>query len=170
MKNKKSVIIGALLVAIVVMAVGYATLSQTLTITGTANIDAEWDVHITGITEGTLVNAETEGELNFDETTAEFTVTLKEPGASASYNVAIANTGSIDAVLASIEGVDEADAEDPTDIQFAVTGVAVDDTLAAETGTAVAVVTVTWNSTSDEVPADTSKTATIKLNYEQATE
>lgn len=169
MKNKKSIVICALLVAIVAMAVGYATLSQTLTINGTANIDAAWNVKITGITEGTLVNAETVGELDFDDTSATFEVDLSEPGASATYNVAIKNAGSIDAVLESIDGVDTANAAAPTDIKFAVTGVTAGETLAAD-GTATAVVTVTWDSASEEIPAVKSKTATITLNYVQATE
>lgn len=172
MKNKKGIVICALLVAIVAMAVGYATLSQELTITGTANIDAAWNVKITGITEGTLVNAETV-ETDSSVTSATFEVNLSEPGASATYNVAIENAGSIDAVLESIDGVDAANSAAPTDITFEVTGVQVGDTLGADgsaNDTATAIVTVTWNAESEEIPEVKSKTATITLNYVQATE
>ena len=39
------------------MAIGYAALSQLLTINGTANISANWDVKISNIAEGTLTGA-----------------------------------------------------------------------------------------------------------------
>lgn len=169
MKNKKSIVICALLVAIVAMAIGYATLSQDLIITGTANIDADWNVKITGIEAGTLDRA-TSGEIDYTDTTATFDVTLTEPGASATYNISIANAGKIDAVLTSIEGIEEANADAPTDLIFSISGVEVGDELPANTGTDTAVVTVTWDSDSEEIPETKSKTATITLIYEQAVE
>lgn len=171
MKNKKNIIIGALVGVIMLMAVGYAALAQVLTINGKANIDAEWDVEITGITEGTMTGATTKGNLTFDSTSATFEVDLAYPGAKAVYNVAIENKGTIDAKLSSITGVDTANAADPVEIQYTVTGVAANDVLEAE-DTTTAVVTVEWVSATegnDTIPETTTKTATINLNYVQNT-
>ena len=170
MEKKKNFVIGTLLAAIVLMSVGYAALAQVLTINGTANIDANWDVEITGITEGTLTGATTVST-DSNATSATFNVNLAYPGATATYNVAIENKGSIDAVLESISGVDAANAALPSEIQYTVTGVQAGDELDAS-AKATAVVTVTWVASADNtdtVPTTTSKTATISLNYVQNT-
>lgn len=66
MQKKKNRVIIALAAIIGFMAVGYALLSQELTINGTANIDSTWDVKITDITpgefEGGASNSLDEGE------------------------------------------------------------------------------------------------------------
>ena len=56
-KEKKNILIGALLVAIIAMAVGYAALAQQLTINGTAQVSSTWDVKFTSISEGTPSNS-----------------------------------------------------------------------------------------------------------------
>ena len=170
MDKKKNVIIGTLLAAIVLMSVGYAALAQVLTINGTANINAEWDVEITGITEGTLTGATTK-TVTSDTTSATFEVDLAYPGATATYEVDIENKGTIDAILESITGVDAANAALPSEVQYTVTNVAAGDTLNAS-ATAKAIVTVTWVKSAentDKIPTTTSKTATINLNYVQNT-
>lgn len=170
MDKKKNFIIGTLLAAIVLMSVGYAALAQVLTINGTANIDANWDVEITGITEGTVKGATTK-TITSNATSATFSVDLAYPGATATYEVDIENKGTIDAILESITGVDSANSALPTEIQYSVTGVSEGDALDSK-ATAKAIVTVTWVKSADNtdtVPTQTSKTATINLNYVQNT-
>lgn len=170
MEKKKNFVIGTLLAAIVLMSVGYAALAQVLTINGTANISADWDVEITGITEGTLTGATTQ-TITSDATSATFNVDLAYPGATATYEINIENKGTIDAVLESITGVDAANSALPTEVQYSVTGVAEGDALDAK-ATTKAIVTVTWVASADNtdtVPTTTSKTATINLNYVQNT-
>ncbi len=170
MDKKKNFIIGTLLAAIVLMSVGYAALAQVLTINGTANIDANWDVEITGITEGTVTGATTK-TITSNATSATFSVDLAYPGATATYEVDIENKGTINAILESITGVDSANSALPTEIQYSVTGVSEGDTLDSK-ATAKAIVTVTWVKSvdnTDTVPTQTSKTATINLNYVQNT-
>lgn len=177
-KSKKNVVIIALFIAIVAMGIGYAALAQTLTINGTAGVgDAKWQVEITNIEEGTMNGATTKGELTSNATSATFAVDLAHPGASATYNVTVANNGTIDAVLESISGVEAANALDPSQIQYEVTGITAGDKLVAKDGstvdTSVATVKVTWvadENNNDVVPTGTtSKTATITLNYVQDT-
>lgn len=168
MEKKKSLIIGCLLATIVFMSVGYAALAQTLNINGTANINAEWKVEITGITDSNLVGA-TVKETDFNTTSATFDVDLAYPGATATFNVAVANNGTINAALDSISGLESANSTTPAEIQYEITGVTAGDKLAAGDST-TATVKVTWISSADKIPDVTTKTATITLNYVQDTE
>lgn len=171
MEKKKSLIIGCLLATIVFMSVGYAALAQTLNINGTANISADWKVEITGITDSNLVGA-TVTDTDYSTTSATFNVDLAYPGATATFEVAVKNSGTINAELESIVGLEAANAATPAEIQYEVTGVNAGDKLAAGEST-TAKVTVKWVSSADntdQIPETTTKTATITLNYVQDTE
>lgn len=170
--NKRTFIIIALVVTVLFIGIGYAALRQTLIINGTGSIgDATWNVQITDISDGTLNGATDVAPPSSTATSATFSANLQYPGASATYEISIANTGSIAAKLESITGVDTANAAEPSQIQFEVTGVKVGDTLAATNGTATAIVTVKWvageGENSDVIPETKTKTATINLNYVQ---
>lgn len=168
-KNSKLLLIIALLV-ILGVAVGYAALSQTLTIEGTANITSDWKVLFTSITlkEKSDGVTEAEGTPKLEGTTkAIFNVTLDKPGAYAEYKVVVENQGTIDAKLKSITDLTDINAQAPTDIKFTITGDAVGTELAAS-GSTTYVVRVEWLATSEEIPEEKSKTATIELEYVQA--
>ena len=49
-RDQRNILIGVLLVAIVVMSVGYAAFATTLTVGGTSTITNNWNVAITDIT------------------------------------------------------------------------------------------------------------------------
>lgn len=167
-KKNKNLLLIILLIAILGMAVGYAALSQILTINGTANISADWDVKITKIVEGTLTGAtsKVEPSVGADNLSATFNVDLAYPGASATYIVTVANEGTIDAKLESVDGIATANAAEPTVVTYSIDAVA-NDALAAS-ATKDYTVTVTWDASDDTIPATTTKTATITLNYIQA--
>lgn len=165
-KSNKNIILLILLLVIVGMAVGYAALSQALVINGTANITTEWKILFTNIEEGTLTGAESKTAPSYTATTATFDVNLLYPGASAEYIVTVANQGSINAKLTSVDGIETANAAAPTDIKYTIDAQA-NDTLNANT-TKTYKVTVTWDAASTTIPETKTKTATITLNYEQA--
>lgn len=169
MKDTKNILIGALIIAILVMSIGYAALMQQLTINGTANITGNWDVKITDITTRVLTNASIkEGSPTFTDTSATFDVDLEAPGASATFDITIKNSGKLDAYLDSITGLDDANSEDPVYITYTLSGVDEYD-LFCSGETATATVTVTWDPSYTTVPdTSVSKTATIQLNYVQA--
>lgn len=177
MEKKKNILIGALLVAIVLMSVGYAALAQLLTIEGTAHISADWAVEITNIEETAAVGATT-NKAEATSTSATFDVNLDYPGAYAEYDVTISNNGNIDAILDSITGLETINAAEPTQIVYSITGVEAGTTeIAAKDGetvsTNVAKVRVEWvaatEGAEETVPTTTTKTATINLNYKQNT-
>lgn len=76
----KNIILIALIAVILLMAVGYAAFAQLLTINGTANITASWDVRISQIREGTLVGATSKtATVGNDNLSANFNVELNYP-------------------------------------------------------------------------------------------
>ncbi len=165
-KSNKNIILLILLLVIVGMAVGYAALSQALVINGTASITTEWKILFTDIKEGTLIGAESKTMPSYTATTATFDVNLLYPGASAQYLVTVANQGSIDAKITSVDGIESVNATVPTEITYKIDA-QTDDTLkSGETKTYI--VTVSWDASSETIPETKTKTATITLNYEQA--
>ena len=109
----------------------------------------------------------------FNATTANFNVALKEPGDYAVYTVTVANTGTLDAVLRTITETPQAGGSDA--IQYTLTPAAGSEqgsTLAKTTGTHSFDVKVEYLSTAvgENAPdANSSKTYTVTLNYEQPT-
>lgn len=169
MNNKtKNIILIVLILLILGMTIGYAALAQVLTINGTANITASWDIKISNIAEGTLVGAtsKTAAVVTGDKLSATFDVDLKYPGASATYIVTVQNAGTINAILESITGVDTANQAAPSELSYSVDA-RTNDTLNSGT-TKDYIVTVKWED-SNEIPQTKTKSATITLNYVQAT-
>ena len=95
----------ALLVAVLGLTVAFASLSQTLTINGSAAVNAaSWDIHFEK-TSGK--ETEVKGTATFTEPTLSgtkienFSATLTKPGDSVTYYFDIVNKGTVDAVVSS---------------------------------------------------------------------
>ena len=100
-KNYKPLIIGISCTLIVFMAIGFALLSQELTIIGTSSIDSNWNIRITNIRvknltsaygAGTNASADVSGSTGCttqttpcDSTSANFEAKLITPGDSITY-------------------------------------------------------------------------------------
>lgn len=172
MQKKKKRVIVALAVIVAFMAVGYALLSQELTINGNSKITANWDVKITGITATSqgginMNNGFTaEAEPSFTDTTATFNAALPQPGSGIVYTVTVSNNGSMDAKLKSITGLDAVNAQEPSDVQYAINGANTDDVLGSGESKTIQVV-VAWNGDATSIPTTVEKTATLTFNYEQ---
>ena len=100
-RKKRNIIIGSLCSLLVFMGIGYAILSQTLNISGIANMKGNWNVKITNME---LLNENKTGRAeevshSFTDTTATFTADLYMPGDSIEYRVTVENQGNIDAAL-----------------------------------------------------------------------
>ena len=149
------------------MAIGYAALSQLLTINGTANISANWDIKISNIAEGTVTGATSKkvAVVSGDKLSATFDVNLEHPGATATYIVTVENAGTINATLESITGIDTANAANPTDVVFDIN--ANDNDVLNSGSTKDYTVTIKWLENSENIPDTKEKTATITLNYVQ---
>ena len=180
--RRNGIIIGALLITIALMTVGYAALATQLTINGTASTgDASWNISFASITKNdtlSTTDAIENAEPTATGTAATFNVTLPAPGSRMVYDIVVQNTGSIDATFQEITGINELNNSQPTAIVYkadrldgpsgnVVTGTA---DLLNTTGKNYFRVTIEWPSTSTQVPTGvTSKTGTIYLDYAQKT-
>ena len=97
----------ALLAAVLGLTVAFAALSQTLTINGSAAVDAaSWDIHFekTSGKETEVKGVATFTEPTLSGTTIEnFSATLTKPGDSVTYYFDIVNNGTVDAVVSSYD-------------------------------------------------------------------
>lgn len=195
MKEKKNALMAGLLVAVLIMTVGYAALVQQLTINGTAQVSSSWDIHFGSATltktgnedpnfkdkataEATEPSIDTEG----NSTTAEFSVTFKTPGDYAEYDFNVVNNGSLDAKLTNVQVLatqaDNTTAATLTEalgINYVVTIDGVDwataktnqPTLSAS-GTSKVHVKVYWDKAATTIPTINVKKLKVSLTYNQA--
>ena len=166
-RQKQRIIIGTLCAVIVGLAVGYAVLSRQLNINGTGGIASDFNILFTDIQEGTMNGATTINKQITDSTTATFTIDLKSPGSNGEYLITVENRGNIDAYVESINGINEANSADPTDIKFSIEDIKVNDKLKAKESK-VFKVKVNWDSSSTSIP-DTNKNLTLTINFAQDT-
>ena len=101
-RKKRNIIIGVLCCVLVTMGIGYAILSQTLNISGIANMKGDWNVKITNMELIKTTGMAEEVEKSFTDTSATFKGKMYIPGDSAEYKVTVTNAGNIDAKLASV--------------------------------------------------------------------
>ena len=173
-RKSKGIIIGVLCAVIVFMSIGFAALSSQLTINGNATISDTWNVQITNIEKKEAsTGATATSDPTYTATTANFNVSLKEPGDYAIYTVTVKNTGSLDAVLTQItenEGEGGSAA-----IKYTVTpgaGSEQGSTLAKTNGIHTFDVKVEYLSTAvgENAPkANASKSLSVTLDYNQKT-
>ena len=101
--NKKILIIG-LIIIVVTMSIGYAIYSTSLKVTGTGNIDSNFNIEVTGIKEdkkeGKAVSIT---EPTYTKTNATFNTKLSREKDNIEYIVEISNKGSIDGKIEKIE-------------------------------------------------------------------
>ena len=170
-KNKiksEHFLIGTIVVSVFLMlGIGYALLSQTLQINGTANITSKWKILFTSAEEKEMNNATTQLKEITNETTLTLNVELTQPGATATYDVVVANQGDLDAVLSKIEGVEETNSSDPLPIKVHLENVTEGDPLLKGEEKTFQVI-VEWDASQDFNETNMKKERSITLTYEQS--
>ena len=161
-------LIGTIVVSVFLMlGIGYALLSQTLQINGTANITSKWKILFTSAEEKEMNNATTQLKEITDDTTLTLNVELTQPGATATYDVVVANQGDLDAVLSKIEGVEETNSSDPLPIKVHLENIAEGDPLLNSEEKTFQVI-VEWDASQDFNETNMKKEISITLTYEQS--
>ena len=161
-------LIGIIVVSVFLMlGIGYALLSQTLQINGTANITSKWKILFTSAEEKEMENATTQLKEITDDTTLTLNVELTQPGATATYDVVVANQGDLDAVLSKIEGVEETNSSDPLPIKVHLENIAEGDPLLKGDEKTFQVI-VEWDASQDFNETNMKKEISITLTYEQS--
>ena len=167
-KNTKIILIIVLCLIVLVIPIGYAALSRNLNVNGTAEIATDWKVTFSSISlkdSNSIIKEEHITNSN-GATKATFNVTLKKPGSYAVYEIVVENKGNINAKLESISDLSEINSMEPKDIKYTIIGPSVGSELKINE-TAIYTVKVEWLSSSTSAPEETSKTATIELQYVQ---
>ena len=164
----EKILVGTIIVSVFLMlGIGYALLSQTLQINGTANITSKWKILFTSAEEKEMENATTQLKEITDDTTLTLNVELTQPGATATYDVVVANQGDLDAVLSKIEGVEETNSSDPLPIKVHLENIAEGDPLLKGEEKTFQVI-VEWDASVDFNKTNMSKEIEITLTYEQS--
>jgi len=101
----KTLSLVALVVAVLGLTVAFAALSQTLTINGSASVNAaEWDIHFENLETYAQGNASVDKTPVLQSTTiTDMNFTITKPGEYAEIFVDIVNNGTINAKISSIE-------------------------------------------------------------------
>lgn len=105
MKKKQYLLIGLVVICVFLMlGLGYALLSQDLDIKGTGTITSDWNILITDIvTKEKSATASNVTEPNHSGTSATINAKFELPGDYISYDITVANQGTLNAVLDSIK-------------------------------------------------------------------
>ncbi len=101
-KKKKILSVLVLLLLVLGITIGYAVLSQTLTINGTSSIGVPtWNVHFenVAITSGSVTATTAPTATGTNTTSMTYSITLNQPGDFYEFAVDVKNGGSIDAKL-----------------------------------------------------------------------
>ncbi len=190
-RQKQRIIIGTLCAVIIGLAVGYAVLSKQLNIQGTSGITSDFNIVFTNIEEinqipesgnyndfdnGVLANLEL--GITHDITTLkaqvvnehqiDLSVDMKAPGAMGIYEISVENTGKLDGYITDITGLDEANGEDPTDIQFMLLNFKENQKIRVGEVKKFVLI-VSWSEEATTIP-DTSKNLTLDLTVTQYSE
>ena len=110
-RNKRKLIIYALVGVLMLTTVAYAALSTVLNVSGTVVKKGNlWNIYFTNPSSASVVGTATGSSLNIQASSLNFQVSLYKPGDKVTYTVDIKNGGTIDAVLNSISltGLDTA--------------------------------------------------------------
>lgn len=178
-RSRNTVIIVILLIAILSISVGYAALSQQLTISGTASTgSASWNVNFSSITKNatlTTLGANEEDTPNVMGTSATFNVSFDYPGARIVYDLIVSNDGTIDATYVDYGGLEEVNQAEPLQIQYSIDRLNPDDDTVLTSNNDLLSgeknkfrITIEWLSTDDTVPTENKeKVGTLVLNYRQ---
>lgn len=162
-KRKNRLIILALCITLITMSTGYAILTQVIKVDGTVTTERDWEVKITGISDGSPTGAaENEVVPSFDDSTATFSTLLYNKGDSMTYKITVENFGSWEAKLNKLTITDS---ENPA-VKFTVSGVSEGDVLASNSKHEI-LVKVEYDSSYTGSIDSTVGTITLSVSYGQ---
>lgn len=106
--RKYGIIIGALLITIALMTIGYAALAAKLTINGAKK--PRWSINTTSLIKDETLSTSGANEIakpKISGTSFTFNVNFTQPGEKIVYNVTVKNEGTIDAIYEETTGLNE---------------------------------------------------------------
>ena len=169
-------IIGALLIIIALMTIGYATLAVQFTSNQNNDLGSgKWNIEISSITINKMLSSHEASEVAepiVAGTSATFNVNLVKPGEKIVYDIIIKNSGDFEATFKQMSGVNELNMAYPQNIAFKVERLDDNDNITTGESDLVAGTThkfrVTIESDKDSNnTTSTYKTGTIYFDYQQ---
>ena len=156
--KKKSIMIIVLCFVLLLMGVGYAALSQRLTIGGTAKMQGVWDVRITNIQLSRKTGLAKDNSHKYENLSASFQTETLAPGDMLEYTVSVSNRGNIDAKVSEIN----ATLDGPEAIKYTVEGIKKGDVI-KEGVTKEVIITIKFDENATVIPSN--KTSTLNINF-----
>lgn len=157
-KKKKNIMIIVLCFVLLLMGVGYAALSQRLTIGGTAKMQGVWDVKITNIQLSRKTGLAKDNSHKYENLSASFQTETLAPGDMLEYTVSVSNRGNIDAKVSEIN----ATLDGPEAIKYTVEGIKKGDVI-KEGVTKEVIITIKFDENATVIPSN--KTSTLNINF-----
>mgnify|MGYP002524623673 CR=1 FL=1 len=157
-KKKKNIMIIVLCFVLLLMGVGYAVVSQRLTIGGTAKMQGVWDVRITNIQLSRKTGLAKDNSHKYENLSASFQTETLAPGDMLEYTVSVSNKGNIDALVSEIN----ATLDGPEAIKYTVEGIKKGDVI-KEGVTKEVIITIKFDENATVIP--TNKTSTLNINF-----
>ena len=157
-KKKKNIMIIVLCFVLLLMGVGYAVVSQRLTIGGTAKMQGEWDVRITNIQLSRKTGLAKDNSHKYENLSASFQTETLAPGDMLEYTVSVSNRGNIDAKVSEIN----ATLDGPEAIKYTVEGIKKGDVI-KEGVTKEVIITIKFDENATVIPSN--KTSTLNINF-----
>lgn len=160
-KSKRNYLIVALVVILLLLAVGYASFTETLNISGTVSGKADWEVIFTEASTGGANAISNDGH-----TLTVTTTDLKYPGDAKEITVVIQNNSSMDIKLTDFKVVGPTENSDVT-LDYVTLDKDGSEVLTANGGTCTYKFIVGWDKDSEKVEIEDSYSFTF--DYEQDT-
>ena len=157
-KKKKNIMIIVLCFVLLLMGVGYAAVSQRLTIGGTAKMQGVWDVRITNIQLSRKTGLAKDNSHKYESLSATFQTETLAPGDMLEYTVSVSNRGNIDAKVSEIN----ATLDGPEAIKYTVEGIKKGDII-KEGVTKEVIITIKFDENATVIPSN--KTSTLNINF-----
>ena len=183
MKKRNNLMFIGILILVVSITVGYAALSQLLTVSGNAAISkATWNVGFDGTPTVDSKSVTKEVPIiSTDKKTVSFTTTLSKPSTYYKFTVNVKNSGTIPAKITKVDTLTGADGTNVTTDYIGLSAkwasgpnngnnIAVDDTVPANTTYSVVITLFTKDisSTSSLPTAAVTLSPSVKLTFGQA--
>ena len=177
-KNRMKLVFAFIMLIIVAMSVGYAALSTTLNISGTANVaKAGWSIYFTSVsvTSGSVTATTAPTASGTTTTSLSYAVSLSKPGDYYEFTVTVKNAGTMAAKLSAAPTLSGVSTAQDVYVNYTVTysdGTAVKagDTIAAGASKVLKVkVAYDTNVTASQLPTSAQTlNLTYSMNYVQA--
>ena len=162
-RKQKNIIIMVVMLALFIMASGYAIYQKRLDIGGVANIDyKDWNIRILSIDTVDSSNGVDVVKPSHTNTTAKFNSKITKVGGFIKYKIVVKNSGTIDGVLGAINIEDVSNSV----ITYNVEGVDIDDELKSGEEATI-YVTATYDSSKVDTATTNKSSITLNLNYVQ---